>query len=86
MYLGEISYSLYLTHQIVQRVLKIVLHPDRFDGLAWPARLLIFLIYWFVLLGAATALFHLVEQPGRRILRKLAPFGRTLSKVNQPRA
>jgi peptidoglycan/LPS O-acetylase OafA/YrhL len=75
-YFGEISYSLYLTHQIVQRVLKALLHPDRFDGLSAPTRLLFFAIYLVAIIGAAMALFHLVEQPGRRYLRKISPFER----------
>ena len=73
-YLGEISYSLYLTHQIVQRVLKVVLHPDRFDGLSAFTRLIFFSIYLVAIVGAAMALFHLAEQPCRRYLRKISPF------------
>jgi peptidoglycan/LPS O-acetylase OafA/YrhL len=73
-YLGEISYSLYLTHQIVQRVLKVMFHPDRFDELATFPRLLFFVLYLVAILGAAAMLYHLVEQPSRRYLRKVSPF------------
>jgi peptidoglycan/LPS O-acetylase OafA/YrhL len=73
-YLGEISYSVYLTHQIAQRVLKVVLHPDRFDGLSAFTRLMFFAIYLVAIVGVAMALFHLVEQPCRRYLRKISPF------------
>jgi len=72
-YLGEISYSLYLTHLLVRRVLKVLLHPDRFDGLAAHTRLLYFAIYAIAILAAAMALYHLVEQPCRRQLRKVFP-------------
>ncbi len=74
LYLGGISYSLYLTHQIVQRVLKVVLHPDRFNGLSAFTRLWFFAIYLVAIVGVAMALFHLVEQPCRRYLRKISPF------------
>jgi peptidoglycan/LPS O-acetylase OafA/YrhL len=74
LYLGEISYSLYLTHQIVQRILKVVLHPDRFAGLSATTRLIFFLIYITAIIGAAVALFHLVEEPCRSYLRKHSPF------------
>ena len=73
-YFGEISYSLYLTHQIVQRVLKVALHPDRFGGHSAFARLIFVAIYLVAIVGAAMALFHLVEQPCRRYLRKISPF------------
>lgn len=84
-YLGEISYSLYLTHQIVQRVLKIIFHPDRFDGMPAFTRFIIFSIYLVAILGAAMALFHFVEQPCRRYLRKKSPFENT-ALTSQPAA
>jgi peptidoglycan/LPS O-acetylase OafA/YrhL len=73
-YLGEISYSLYLTHEIVQRVLKVILHPGRFDQLSTGARALYFMIYWAAILSAAAALYHLVENPCRHYLRNISPF------------
>jgi peptidoglycan/LPS O-acetylase OafA/YrhL len=71
--LGEISYSIYLTHGIVQRVLKIVLHPDRFDQLSPFKSFLFFLIYLIAILGTAMSLYHLVEHPCRDFLRKKSP-------------
>ncbi len=59
-YCGEISYSLYLTHEIVLRVLKVILHPDRFAQLPAQWRVLYFLVYWVMIFGAAAALYHVV--------------------------
>jgi peptidoglycan/LPS O-acetylase OafA/YrhL len=72
-YLGEVSYSIYLTHGIVQRVLKIVLHPGRFDQLSPFKSFLFFSIYLIAILGAAMSLYHLVERPCRDFLRKKSP-------------
>jgi peptidoglycan/LPS O-acetylase OafA/YrhL len=78
MYFGEISYSLYLTHQIVQRILKVLLHPDSFSGLSAFTRLIYFGIYLSAVIISAMAMFHLVEQPCRRYLRKISPFQKTV--------
>ncbi len=70
-YLGTISYSLYLTHQLVQRAFKVLLHPERFDPLPALTKAGYGAIYLGALLGAAALLYHLVEEPGRRLLRKV---------------
>ena len=80
-YLGEISYSIYLTHQIVQRVLKNILHPDRFHQLSAPVALLFLAIYGVAILAIASLLYHLVEDPCRRYLRKVYPFGKSPGPV-----
>ena len=66
-YLGETSYSLYMVHAIVFTVyfrgLQFLL-GDRFDDLVWllgPGALVL-------ALATASASYHLVEVPGRRLL------------------
>jgi peptidoglycan/LPS O-acetylase OafA/YrhL len=69
-YLGEISYALYLTHAPVQRVLKVVLPEERFAGADWWVRFGVLAIYAVVLIAAASALYHLVEHPARAYLTR----------------
>ncbi|MGI4850268.1 MAG: acyltransferase family protein [Janthinobacterium lividum] len=59
--LGEISFALYLVHQIVLRL---------FQQHGASAGALNFSLYLLLCLLSATALFHLVEQPARRFLRR----------------
>ena len=65
-YLGEISFSLYLTHQIVVRWM--FLH---YETKIHEYPVLGYISYWLISLLLATILFHLVEKPLRAPLRKL---------------
>lgn len=72
-YLGTVSYSLYLVHAPVQRVLKIILPAERFTDASPALRYAVLAAHLLALLLAAAALFHLVEDPARRCLvRKLS--------------
>ena len=70
-FLGEISYSVYLTHGITQRVLKIVLPVEKFAAASFPLRLGILLIYAAALFAGALSVYYLVEKPARTWLRRL---------------
>ena len=72
-YLGEVSYSLYLSHGIVQRFLKVALPTRLVEGQAWFFRGSVVLGYVVILLGSAALLYHLVEKPGREILSRIGP-------------
>jgi peptidoglycan/LPS O-acetylase OafA/YrhL len=61
-WLGEISYSLYMIHYFVKDWLKFI-GGDR-------AGLLSFMVYLLATLVAALALHRLVERPGRRFFRR----------------
>lgn len=67
-YLGEISYALYLTHAPVQRVLKVLIPAEQFADESWLLRLSVFLGYLLLLLAAAALLYHAVERPARLFL------------------
>jgi peptidoglycan/LPS O-acetylase OafA/YrhL len=70
-YLGEISYSIYLMHWVCLMVLQHVL-PRPFAGLPAPwSAVLGLALYLAVILAASAASFHGVEQPARRALRRL---------------
>jgi peptidoglycan/LPS O-acetylase OafA/YrhL len=65
-YLGEISYALYMIHQLVLRVG--FLHAG---ALARAHPNLAYATYWAVALAAAALLYHAVERPARGRLRGL---------------
>ncbi len=72
-WLGEISYSLYLTHGVVKRALKPLV--DRLMVVEQPVtfRILLLILHLGLILGAAAALYYSVERPGREWLRKIYP-------------
>lgn len=83
-YFGEISYSLYLSHGVVQRVLKVVLPVPSMEGRDWVLRLAVGGAYWLVILASAMLLYHFVEKPGRDVCRRLYESRRLSSARNQP--
>ncbi|WP_412474756.1 acyltransferase family protein [Rhizobium sp. WW22] len=60
-YLGEISFALYLTHQLVFRT-----------GI-WSGSTADLIIYWAATILAAMGLHHFVERPFQRIIMRRAP-------------
>jgi peptidoglycan/LPS O-acetylase OafA/YrhL len=70
-FLGKISYSIYLSHYLVVVVLR---HgSERFVSGApgpWKAALML-VVYLTVVVTVGYALFRAVEDPGRRVLRRL---------------
>ena len=69
-FLGEISYSFYLTHGIAQRVLKIILPAEKFAASSLPARLGVALAYVAWLSALSLCVYYLVERPARRWMRR----------------
>lgn len=67
-FLGEISYSLYLMHSVVEKPLSKLLSPERF--LSWGAlgRASAGIVQFAVVLGAGWLCYALVERPMRRSL------------------
>jgi peptidoglycan/LPS O-acetylase OafA/YrhL len=64
-YLGEISYSLYLVHQRIGMDVLKIMHGHGFRGWTQPAAALT------TALCLAIAMHHLVELPGRRWLKNV---------------
>lgn len=56
-YLGKISFALYLVHQIPIHAHNLGIKP--FDAIAWP-------VYLVGVLAVSAALHHIVEEPARR--------------------
>jgi peptidoglycan/LPS O-acetylase OafA/YrhL len=68
---GRISYSLYMTHALVQKFLKVALPEARFVSSPFPVRCAILLVEVVLLIGAAAFLYHFVEEPARHWIRRL---------------
>lgn len=68
-YLGEVSFAIYLTHQLVFRV-----------GV-WSGGLSRILAYWALTLFTAIVLHHLVERPCQRIIIRAATTSRPLRRL-----
>jgi peptidoglycan/LPS O-acetylase OafA/YrhL len=76
-YLGEISYSIYMTHWLVRIVLR-----ELFLRLAPSAPPpIIIACYVAATIGAAVMVYHWIEMPGRRLLRSLPLKLPTLSRT-----
>jgi peptidoglycan/LPS O-acetylase OafA/YrhL len=68
-WLGRISYSLYMTQAIPQKVLKLVLVPEHFAQSPLAVRATLAAATVLVLLGVASGCYYLIENPARHFLR-----------------
>lgn len=67
-YLGEVSYALYMVHWVVRVVLRAVI--EKAGVLAWAPVGAVVVAYIVTAVLAAMALYHLVEKPWRKRLRR----------------
>jgi peptidoglycan/LPS O-acetylase OafA/YrhL len=74
-FLGEISYSIYLVHGIVLRLVKIILPAQKFALASLSLRATILLADFAGVLAAALLLYFLVEHPARVWLRRRFALG-----------
>lgn len=65
-YMGQISYSIYMTHALSITVLHQVLHPSYYEAQGVVLRTLVLLAYLVVIFVVGSASYHLVEKPGQR--------------------
>ncbi len=72
-WLGRISYALYMSHAITEKILDLALPSERFVNATLAVRASVMLGYWAALFVGAIALYHGVEEPGREWLRRLRP-------------
>lgn len=66
-FLGEISYSIYLFHQILIRYYTVFL-VDRFPKISDAV---LYLLFWIILLAFSAFIWKCIERPGRHFLRQL---------------
>jgi peptidoglycan/LPS O-acetylase OafA/YrhL len=77
-YAGEVSFSLYMIHGILQKVFKIALPAARFAHSSPGARVGVVLVYGLGLSICSVLTYTLIERPARQRLRSvLAPQGAT---------
>lgn len=72
-YLGRVSYSLYMTHAVIEIVLNRVIPVEHFATSGILFRLGILAVYWLLIASLALCIYHLVEVPARKWL--LGGFG-----------
>jgi peptidoglycan/LPS O-acetylase OafA/YrhL len=70
-YLGEISYSLYMAHTLTQKVCYKLLPADQFIGAALAVSSGVLLVYATGIAVFVLGTYYLVERPSRRALRRL---------------
>ncbi|GHF56762.1 peptidoglycan/LPS O-acetylase OafA/YrhL [Deinococcus metalli] len=70
LYWGRVSYSLYMTHLIVKQVVGEVLPPERFMG-SVVGSVVGTLVYLVPVAVVAMLMYHVVEEPGRRLIRRV---------------
>lgn len=75
LWLGRISYALYMTHGIAIKVFKIVTPYERYAASAFPVRSLLLFTHCVVLLVFAAGVYYLIEIPARRFLREVSEKG-----------
>lgn len=71
LYLGRISYALYMSHAVTGRVLEAALPASSFAHASLAARAGVVAVYWVALFAGASLLYHTVEEPARGWLRAL---------------
>ena len=72
LWLGRVSYALYMTHAPTQKVLKILLPAERYVNSACWIRVALIVANAIVILACAAGLYYLVELPARNYMRRVA--------------
>jgi peptidoglycan/LPS O-acetylase OafA/YrhL len=70
LFLGEISYSVYLIHGVVLRLLKVILPVAQYADASLVVRNLVVIANYAAVIVAATILYYGVEHPARVWLRR----------------
>ena len=70
LFAGRVSYSLYMSHALSQRLLQIWLPPQNYTDANIAVKLAVVLADIVVIVGLATALYYLVEVPARNFMRR----------------
>jgi peptidoglycan/LPS O-acetylase OafA/YrhL len=70
-WLGTISYGLYMSHGIVEKLLKVIVNPDKFSASSLAVRSGVLALNVTAILVAAIFLYYFIETPCRKWLRDL---------------
>lgn len=85
-YVGRISYSLYMSHALSITVMHQVVHPSHHAGAALATRLAVTAAYLLAIFVGAAATYHVVEKPLQRRLRNLHRASSPATAVELPKA
>jgi len=83
-YLGQISFSLYMTHGVLQIVLNRLWPVDRFVHSAVIVRLSVLGVYGLVIAGAAVGVYHCIEVPSRGAVLRFLKAENRRSRESSP--
>jgi peptidoglycan/LPS O-acetylase OafA/YrhL len=72
-YWGRVSYSLYMTHAVTSMVLVRFTRLDNYIGCHLTVRLGMCIIYFGTLAAVAALVYHTIEEPARRQMRRIYP-------------
>lgn len=72
-YIGLISYSMYMTHAIIEKIFKVFFPINELAASNLLVRSLVFSTYLFTPILAAACMYHVVEEPARKFIQR---FGR----------
>lgn len=70
-FLGKVSYSLYMTHTLAQKVLYRLLPTSSFESASFPTRFGVLAVYALLILAACLASYYLVEKPSREYFKRV---------------
>jgi peptidoglycan/LPS O-acetylase OafA/YrhL len=68
-FLGEVSYSLYMTHTLAQKILYQLLPAGTYVDSALFFKLLVSLAYFLLIVAFTMVMYYLVERPARKFSR-----------------
>lgn len=69
-YLGEVSYSLYMTHTLAQKVVYKLLPAARFEDSGTATQIGVLVAYGLLVAFGCLASYYLVELPSRRLMKR----------------
>ncbi|MEI6377090.1 MAG: hypothetical protein WCO97_07835, partial [bacterium] len=71
LWLGKISYAMYMSHAIVQKLIKVFLPSEHYAHATLEIRALVLFTNMALILLGAVLLYYLVEIPARNLMRRM---------------
>lgn len=81
---GEVSYALYMTHDLVRMALNKLLNTGRFVDSSLSVRLAVLLVYAACIAAMAVLMYFIVERPARRWMRSVIGRGKPVDEAKLP--
>ncbi|MCE9542539.1 MAG: hypothetical protein K8R38_03345, partial [Verrucomicrobia bacterium] len=71
LWLGKISYAMYMSHAIAQKLIKVFLPSEHYAHATLEIRALVLFTNMALILLGAVLLYYLVEIPARNLMRRM---------------